>query len=89
MALTKEVKQEIVKKFARDEKDTGSAEVQIALLTEEINALTKHLSENKHDYHSNRGLLVKVGRRKNLLKYLARKDINAYRKVIKELGLRK
>ncbi len=89
MALTKEKKQEIVKKFARDEKDTGSAEVQIAILTEEINALTKHLSANKHDYHSNRGLLVKVGRRKNLLKYLARKDINAYRKVIKELGLRK
>jgi len=89
MALTKEKKEEIVKKFARDEKDTGSAEVQFAILTEEINALTKHLSVNKHDYHSNRGLLVKVGRRKNLLKYLAKKDINAYRKVIKELGLRK
>jgi small subunit ribosomal protein S15 len=89
MALSKEVKENIVKKFARDEKDTGSAEVQIALLTEEINALTKHLSENKHDYHSNRGLLIKVGRRKSLLKYLAKTDINAYRKVIKELGLRK
>ena len=89
MALTKEKKEEIVKKFARDDKDTGSAEVQIAILTEEINALSKHLAANKHDYHSNRGLLVKVGRRKSLLKYLARKDINAYRKVIKELGLRK
>ena len=89
MALTKEVKEEIVKKYARNDKDTGSAEVQIALLTEEINALSAHLANNKHDYHSNRGLLIKVGRRKNLLKYLAKKDINAYRKVIKELGLRK
>ena len=89
MALTKENKQEIVKKFARDKKDTGSAEVQIAILTEEINALTKHLEEHKQDHHSRRGLLMKVGKRKNLLAYLARKDVNAYRKVIKELGLRK
>ena len=89
MALTKETKEALVKKFARDEKDTGSAEVQIAILTEEINALTKHLEEHKHDYHSRRGLLIKVGKRKNLLAYLARKDVNAYRKVIKELGLRK
>ena len=89
MALTKENKQEIVKKFARDKKDTGSAEVQIAILTEEINALTKHLEEHKQDHHSRRGLLIKVGKRKNLLAYLARKDVNAYRKVIKELGLRK
>ncbi len=89
MALTKETKQELVKKFARDEKDTGSAEVQIAILTEEINALTKHLEEHKQDHHSRRGLLIKVGKRKNLLAYLARKDVNAYRKVIKELGLRK
>ena len=89
MALTKETKQELVKKFARDEKDTGSAEVQIAILTEEINALTKHLEEHKQDHHSRRGLLIKVGKRKNLLAYLARKAVNAYRKVIKELGLRK
>jgi len=89
MALTKENKEAIVKKFARDKKDTGSAEVQIAILTEEINALTKHLEEHKQDHHSRRGLLIKVGKRKNLLSYLARKDVNAYRKVIKELGLRK
>ena len=67
MALTKEVKQDLVKKFARDKKDTGSAEVQIAILTEEINALTKHLEEHKQDHHSRRGLLMKVGRRKKLL----------------------
>ena len=89
MALTKEVKQDLVKKFARDKKDTGSAEVQIAILTEEINALTKHLEEHKQDHHSRRGLLMKVGRRKKLLGYLAKKDVNSYRKVIKELGLRK
>jgi small subunit ribosomal protein S15 len=89
MALTKETKEELVKKFARDKKDTGSAEVQIAILTEEINALTKHLEEHKQDHHSRRGLLMKVGRRKKLLGYLAKKDVNSYRKVIKELGLRK
>ena len=89
MVLTKETKEALVKKFARDEKDTGSAEVQIAILTEEINALTKHLEEHKQDHHSRRGLLIKVGKRKNLLAYLAKKDVNAYRKVIKELGLRK
>ena len=89
MALTKEQKEAIVKKYARKAGDTGSAEVQIAILTEEINALTKHLEEHKQDHHSRRGLLIKVGKRKNLLSYLARKDVNAYRKVIKELGLRK
>ena len=89
MALSKEVKSEIVKRFAQNEKDTGSAEVQIAILTEEINALTKHLEEHKHDYHSRRGLLKKVGQRKNLLAYLAKKDINSYREVISKLGLRK
>ena len=89
MALTKEKKSEIVKKFAKNAKDTGSAEVQIAILTEEINALTKHLEEHKHDYHSRRGLLKKVGKRKTMLAYLARTDINSYRKVIAELGLRK
>ena len=89
MALTKEKKQEIIKKFAKSKNDTGSAEVQIAILTEEINALTKHLEEHKQDHHSRRGLLMKVGRRKKLLQYLAKKDVNSYRKVIKELGLRK
>ena len=89
MALTKETKEALVKKFARDKKDTGSAEVQIAILTEEINDITKDLEEHKQDHHSRRGLLSKVGKRKNLLAYLARKDVNAYSKVIKQLGLRK
>ena len=89
MALTKEVKQSIIKDFARDEKDTGSAEVQIAILTEEIIILTEHLKEHKHDFHSRRGLLKKVGQRRNMLNYLAKKDVNRYREVIKKLGLRK
>ena len=89
MALTKERKQELIKEFAKSENDTGSAEVQIAILTAEINALTKHLEEHKHDHHSRRGLLKKVGQRKTLLAYLARTDINSYRKVIADLGLRK
>ena len=89
MALTKDVKTSIIKNFARDEKDTGSAEVQIAILTEEIKILTEHLKEHKHDYHSRRGLLKKVGQRRNMLNYLAKKDINRYRDVVKKLGLRK
>ena len=89
MALTKEVKQSIIKDFARDEKDTGSAEVQIAILTEEIRILTEHLKEHKHDFHSRRGLLKKVGRRRNLLNYLKKNDIVKYREVIEKLGIRK
>lgn len=89
MALTKEVKARIIKDFAKNEKDTGSAEVQIAILTEEINVLTEHLKEHIHDYHSRRGLLRKVGQRRSLLNYLAKNDINSYREVIKKLGLRK
>ncbi len=89
MALTKEAKAKLIKDFAKSKNDTGSTEVQIAILTEEINNLTNHLKEHKHDYHSNRGLLKKVGQRKNLLKYLAKKDIKSYREVIKKLGLRK
>ena len=89
MALTKDVKTSIIKNFARDEKDTGSAEVQIAILTEEIRILTEHLKEHKHDFHSRRGLLKKVGQRRNMLNYLAKKDINRYREVTKKLGLRK
>ena len=89
MALSTEEKAKIIKKFAKNDKDTGSTEVQIAILTEEINNLTNHLKEHKHDYHSNRGLLKKVGQRRSLLKYLAKKDIASYREVIKKLGLRK
>jgi len=89
MALTKDAKEKIIKKFAINDKDTGSAEVQIAILTEEINQLTEHFKEHKHDYHSRRGLLRKVGQRRNMLEYLAKKDVTRYRKVIKELGLRK
>ena len=89
MALTTERKQEIVKKFARNDKDTGSAEVQIAILTEEINVLTEHLKEHKHDHHSRRGLLKKVGQRRSMLNYLAKKDVQRYRDVVKQLGLRK
>ena len=89
MALSTEEKAKIIKKFAKNDKDTGSTEVQIAILTEEINNLTNHLKEHKHDYHSNRGLLKKVGQRRSLLKYLAKKDVASYREVIKKLGLRK
>ena len=89
MALTKETKTKIIKKFARDEKDTGSPEVQIAILTEEINALTEHLKNNKQDKHSKRGLLIKVGKRRSLLNYLLKNDVVKYREVVKELGLRK
>lgn len=89
MALTKETKQEIIKKYARDEKDTGSAEVQIAILTEEIRELTEHLKVHTHDHHSRRGLLKKVGQRRSMLNYLAKKDVQRYREVVKSLGLRK
>ena len=89
MALTKEKKQEIIKKFAKSKNDTGSAEVQIAILTEEINNLTEHLKTHIHDFHSRRGLLKKVGQRRNMLQYLADRDIQSYRNVIKKLGLRK
>ena len=89
MALTKEAKQEIIKNFAKSEKDTGSAEVQIAILSKEIEELTEHLKVHTHDHHSRRGLLKKVGQRRNMLQYLAKKDIQSYREVIKKLGLRK
>ena len=75
MALTKDVKQTIVNEFKRDEHDTGSVEVQVAILTNEINALTEHLKVHIHDHHSRRGLLKKVGQRKSLLNYLAKKDV--------------
>ena len=89
MALTKAEKASIIKEFARDEKDTGSAEVQIAILTKEINDLTEHLKVHIHDYHSRRGLLKKVGQRRSMLQYLAKKDVTRYREVVKKLGLRK
>ena len=89
MALSKEVKAKIIKEFAKNENDCGSAEVQIAILTNEINNLTEHLKEHKHDYHSKRGLLMKVGRRKKLLAYLKDNDVKSYREVIKKLNLRK
>ena len=89
MALSKEVKAEITKKYAKSENDTGSAEVQIAILTEEINRLTEHLKEHKHDFHSRRGLLKKVGQRRSLLQYLIKTDVTRYREIVKSLGLRK
>ncbi len=89
MALTKETKAKIIKEFAKSENDTGSAEVQIAILSKEIEELTEHLKTHIHDYHSRRGLLKKVGQRRNMLQYLAKKDIQSYRELIKKLGLRK
>lgn len=89
MAVTKERKAELVKKFGKDENDTGSSKVQIAILTDEINDLTEHLKVHKHDYHSKRGLLMKVGKRRSLLDYLKRTDVVSYRELIKELNIRK
>ena len=86
MILTK---QEVIAKFGRSEGDTGSPEVQIALLTQRINHLTEHLKSHQKDHHSRRGLLQMVGRRKGLLDYLKSTDIEKYRKIIAELGLRK
>ena len=87
--ISKELKGQIIEKYKRDEKDTGSPEVQIAILTERINELTEHLKVHKKDNHSRRGLLKMVGKRRNLLNYLAKKDINRYREIVKQLGLRK
>jgi small subunit ribosomal protein S15 len=87
--LTSERKQELVAKFGKGEADTGSAEVQIALLTERINDLTEHLRAHKKDHHSRRGLLMLVGQRRRFLNYLERKDLEGYRALIRELGLRK
>ena len=89
MTLTKEAKLEIVRKHGRSETDTGSSQVQIALLTRRINELTEHLRSHPHDHHSRRGLLKLVGRRRRLLNYLQRKDLEGYRELIKELGLRR
>lgn len=89
MALTKEVKSAIVKEYQRDAKDTGSVEVQVAILTEEIKVLTEHLKEHIHDFHSKRGLLQKVGKRRSLLDYLRKTDVVRNRELISKLGLRK
>ena len=89
MTLTVEAKREIVDKFGRDPNDTGSPQVQIALLTARINHLTEHLREHKKDHHSRRGLLMLVGKRRRLLKYLQKSDIDRYRSLIQELGLRR
>ncbi len=88
-ALTAERKQEIVSKFGKTETDTGATEVQVALLTERINHLTEHLRDHKHDHHSRRGLLMLVGRRRRLLNYFQKKDLEGYRGLIRELGLRR
>ena len=87
--LKREQKEAIIKEYAIKDGDTGSVEVQVALLTEEIKILTEHLKVNIHDFHSKRGLLRKVGKRKNMLEYLKRTDVNRYREIINKLGLRK
>ena len=89
MTVTAERKQELVSKFGKAPGDTGSAEVQIALLTERINELTQHLRTHSKDHHSRRGLLMMVGKRRRLLGYLEREDLERYRKVVADLGLRR
>jgi small subunit ribosomal protein S15 len=89
MTLSKEAKQEIISRHARADADTGSAQVQIALLTARINELTEHLRTHAKDHYSRRGLLKLVGRRRRLLNYLQRKDLEGYRALIQELGLRR
>ena len=87
--MDKARKTEIIEKFAHSEGDTGSTEVQVALLTERINELTGHMAANRHDYHTQRGLIKMVGKRRRLLAYLSREDVDRYNKLIRELGLRK
>ena len=89
MSLTQEKKQELIQKFGRADGDTGSAEVQIAILTERINELTEHLRSHTKDHHSRRGLLMLVGKRRRLLRYLERADLDRYRQVVSDLGLRR
>ena len=86
--ISKEKKAEIIKAYGRTEGDTGSPEVQIAILTERINELTAHLKENPKDHHSRKGLLMMVGKRRSLLQYLMKKNLDGYRNLIKELGIR-
>jgi small subunit ribosomal protein S15 len=89
VTLTQEEKRDIVSRFGKGDNDTGSTEVQVALLTRRINDLTQHLREHKKDHHSRRGLLMLVGQRRRLLKYLQGKDLDRYRSLIQELGLRR
>lgn len=89
MSLTAEDKREIVERFGKAEGDTGATEVQVALLTRRINQLTEHLRTHKHDHHSRRGLLMLVGRRRRFLNYMQRSDLEGYRALIRELGLRR
>jgi len=89
MAVTKEQKAEIIEKHGQSATDSGRTEVQIALLTKNINQLISHFSEHKKDHHSRRGLLKMVGKRRSLLNYLAKKDVNRYRDLIKDLGIRR
>ena len=87
--ISKEEKQQVIAQYKRHEGDTGSPEVQIAILTNRINSLTEHLKKNPHDHHSRRGLLQMVGKRRNLLSYLTKIDIERYRSIIAQLGIRK
>lgn len=87
--ISKEVKQELIAKYGKDEKDTGSPEVQIAILTYRINDLTEHLKVHKKDNHSRKGLFMMVGQRRGMLEYLKKKDIERYRSIVERLGLRK
>lgn len=87
--MDKEEKTQIIEKYAQHEKDTGSTEVQVALLTQRINHLTGHMVANRHDYHTQLGLIKLVGKRRRLLTYLTREDVSRYHKLIRELGLRK
>jgi small subunit ribosomal protein S15 len=89
MTLTQERKQELIERFGDSAQDTGKAEVQVALMTERINQLTEHLRAHRKDHHSRRGLLMLVGRRRRLLNYLQRDDLERYRSLIRELGLRR
>lgn len=89
MAISKERKNEIIKEFARHDGDTGSTEVQVAILTADINELNEHLRVHKKDFHSQRGLMKKIGHRRNLLAYLRKTDVASYRDLIQKLGLRR
>ena len=89
MAVTKERKAELVKEFGKNENDTGASAVQVAILTEEINDLTEHLKVHIHDYHSKRGLIMKVGKRRSLLDYIKSNDVKAYQELIAKLNIRK
>ena len=89
MALSKEVKQEIIAKYGKDSKDTGSVQVQVAILTAEINQSNEHFATHIHDFHSKRGLMIKIGHRKSLLAYLKKNDLKAYEELTASLGLRR